>query len=254
VFTGKSPFNFQVGNGNTSTVSVLSASNVLVTNNLRDAFEFYRFRRVSLSLAPVSRFETTWPANSNSSAWSLGYLPEITLATSTSISQADVASLADAIVGSASVVNVASADESGTNTGKLLLPGDTARRTLRVMPKTLNMSLAKMFRCNPTGTTDDPATTQGTFIFAVADAAGANLVRAEGILSWTVELFEPVNSANITISKRLSSSTEEKDLQYISVDEEAASVTSMVLANPAPPPGKSGASSHSVVKKVPSSR
>lgn len=247
VFTlsGKSPFNFQVGNTNTSSAATLSASNVLVPNNLRNAFEFYRFRRVSLSLAPVSRFETSWPASSNAACWSLGYLPEITLSTLTSISQADVASLADSITGSASVVNVNSADESGTNTGKLLLPGDTVRRSLRVSPRTLNLGLAKMWRCNPSGTTDDPSTIQGTFIFAVTDAAGANLVRAQGELSWTVDLFEPLNAAGITLAKRLSTVTDEEK-SFISVDEEVGDHGGTRPPNPAPPPRLVGGRSPSV--------
>lgn len=198
--SGQGGYDVVVLNGNTSVVSSITANSFPQAGNVYKGFEFYKYTKLNFTISPPVRFETTVPASTLSAQWALGYMPEGTNATPTTITTNDVRSLPDSIGGMCQVVNVNTADESATNTGKLLVAGDTKERVLRVRKSALNCSLAKMFRTQ-SATTGDPAVLQGNVIVAVGDAAGTNTVKFFIRVTYTIRFFEPLFATDLSVPR-----------------------------------------------------
>jgi hypothetical protein len=199
LYSGKDQLDLVVANGNSSVAGAYSANgsfNTAVTN-ISKAFEYYRIERLRFTVMPVIRYESGFPTQSGSSIWAFGWLPETTNSTTTTITPGAVNTLSDSLTGMASIVNTQSADESGTNSGKSLVTGETVPRHLNVSRKTLRLGLAKMYRTQ-SGVTGDPATIQGTVILALGDTAGANTVKVNIFVDFTIRFFEPVDTTTIS--------------------------------------------------------
>jgi hypothetical protein len=190
-------------------------------------FEFYKYEKLDISVDPIIRFETSIPQNGTSGSWTLGYHPEVTTSATTTIDYRNVATLPDAVTGTASIVDATTSTSWYT--------GQTVNKTLRVMRKTLNLSEARMFRT--AATTEDTGATQGQLIFAVADSAGANTVILRGIVKYRVRFFEPLNTAAISsrryppVSRLFGTFTGASPSMGVSEDEEKSQCAVLV-----PPP------------------
>jgi len=177
----RASFGFTVANGNTSVVQGLTPQAIACLVDVCKAFKYYRFRELSLSIDPVVRFETTVPSTSACGNWAVAYVPDLITATSTTLTLGQVKSIKDSKGGMAQVVNVTVAP------GSLLSAGDTVQRVLRIRRKVLREGAQLAYFCQGT---PGAGVTQGEFIFAVGDAAGANTVFASGLIQGTIDFWE----------------------------------------------------------------
>jgi hypothetical protein len=120
-----------------------------------------------------------------------------------SLTTANVGTLDHFVSGMAQIVNSNVSNNSTLSSGwpgTLMVAGDTVSRRLSV-PTGRIPHQYPMYRTNDIGTTQDPATVQGNFLFAVGDSAGTNGVKFE--IQWvtTVRFFNPVDSTSITLPR-----------------------------------------------------
>jgi len=198
--SGKFALSFTVANGNTSVARSVTPSAFAPLANICLGFEYYRFTKLTARVPPIVRYETTTPQTTNAGAWAMAYLPEATNASTTGLSVGALETLSDCVDGTSQIVNVNAGNVAG---GTLMVAGLTTSKTLRVKARTLRLGLAKMYRTQ-SATTGDPAVQQGLFLFAVTDAAGANTVLAQAIVSFTCKFFEPVDASSISLRNLLS--------------------------------------------------
>jgi len=187
-----------VPNGDTSqgiglTPATLSAPLIA----LAKAFKYYRFKKLTFSLDPVVRFETTVPTTGSAGKWALAYVPEGVTASFTGVTPTQLLTCKDCVSGMAQVVNSNITDNSSLATGYpgyLLIAGDTTQRVLKVRRRTLNMGSQRYYFCQGTpGLT----TIQGDVLFALQDSAGGNTVVLKGLVHFTIDFVEPEDSINI---------------------------------------------------------
>jgi hypothetical protein len=192
--SGKDYGTLTIANGNTSVAFSVAPSTVSRLVNISKAFEFYRFTKLEFEFPPITRFETSEPASTFSSLVAVGWIPEQTNAASTTaIAFADVASLTQSCMFSASVVNANSV--TSVLNSNLLIPGTTGPTHLRLNRKTLLSTPTNWFRAN--GNAEDGFNAQGQLLAAVTDAAGANTVVIPFLLRYDVELAGRANSAAV---------------------------------------------------------
>jgi len=195
--SGKALVTMTVANGNTSTAAGIQPGYSRLSN-IQKAFEFYRFTRLSFLVPPWSRFETTWPENSQASAAALGYYPEETTATLTTVTPTALLGLDASIPLTGSVVDVNAI--GGTVNNDVLVTGDTTQRRLTVPKRVLLGTTTKWFRTNTTTSSEVAEITQGQLIFAVADSAGANTVVLNLHMSYTIEFCGNCDSTVLTLA------------------------------------------------------
>jgi len=120
-----------------------------------------------------------------------------------SLTTATVGTLDHSVAGMAQIVNSNVSNNSTLSSGwpgTLMVAGDTVSRNLSVPTGRIPHQFP-MYRTNNTSTTQDPATTQGNFLFAVGDSAGTNGVKFA--IQWvtTVRFFNPVDATTITLPR-----------------------------------------------------
>jgi len=195
--SGKSLIGFTIANGNTSVAQAVSPALFSRLSNVQKAFEFYRFKKLSFSVPPWCRQETTWAQNTSEGTGALGYYPELTTSTTTSIQPMSVLSLDASLLLAGSVVNANTV--GSTINACVLVPGDTCTRRLTVPRDILMGTTTRWFRTNATTSTEIAEITQGQLFFAVDDAAGANQVYLATHCSYTVEFCGNVDSTALTV-------------------------------------------------------
>jgi hypothetical protein len=196
--SGVMPYAVTITNTNTSATATLYPSNMGGRiANVAKAFEFYRFTHFTWEFPPQSRYETTLSiGNLSSAGWAaFGFDPELTNAVATTVAVTSVLTLSKSKSLMYNIVNVNTNDASGT--GTLMTPGNSGFTKLTVGRKFLLSVPLKWYR-NSAVTSFDTDFVQGTFIFAVADAAGATTVNLSGLLRYEVEFTGPVDFTNIT--------------------------------------------------------
>jgi len=166
--------------------------------NLQKAYEFYRFTRLTLDLIPAVRFETTLPSTSASGLGVVAYYPEITTATTTSLSVTAVAQLSASRLLALQIVNANTI--SSTVNSSQWVEGETKRVSLRVPRSVLLATPTRWFRTGLATTAEDLEIDQGTLIFAVQDAAGANTVVQYAHLSYTCEFNGQADMTTLTLT------------------------------------------------------
>jgi len=194
---GKAILTFQVANGNSSVINSLSPAAFARLTNVQKAFEFYRFTKVSLLVPPWGRWETTTPNNSSAVGAALGFYPEETTATTTTITPTSVLALDASIPLSGSVVNA----NTGSSTLQpcLWIGGDSCARRLTIPKRILLETTTKWFRTNGTTSSEVAEIVQGQLIFAVQDTAGANTVFLNTHVSYEVEFCGNTDSTALTL-------------------------------------------------------
>jgi len=252
--SGRCSMRLTVANGNTSVAFLLQPGNFQRLLNLQKNFEFYRFTSVMCVIPPWARYETSVPKTSLAASGAFGYYPELTTATTTAISAPSVLALESSLPLTGSLVNVNTTD-GAILPGNCVLVGQTQNQNLRVPRNVLLATPVKFWRCNSTASSEDFEITQGLFMFAVDDAAGANTVVLNVQLRYTVE-FAGQNDATVFTLEQppdVASTGSRMDPDEESATEEIAVIvgrTPVVLsrtggscATPAPagrprPPGK----------------
>lgn len=183
-----------IANGNTSRVLTIDTQAFAPLQNVSKAFKYYRFRKLTFVVPPIVRFETTLPLTSDAGDFGLGYTPDLVSVTTTSITVPQVCSLRDSIRGQMAIVNSNITNNSTLSAGYpgvLLAPGGGAR-VLRVRSSTLRDGSDQLYLC---AGTPGSFVSQGELIFAVNDAAGANTVKADILVKFTVDFYDWMDSS-----------------------------------------------------------
>jgi hypothetical protein len=185
--SGKQVVGLTVTNGNTASLSALSPLTFSgsVPFRLATAFKYFRFKRVSLHIPPIVRFETTVPTTSLAGLWCMAYVPEANGLT-TSTTYVNACSIPDNIIGTAQIVNSNVSNNSTLSTGwpgTLMVAGDTESKRFTIRSGALNEGVLRKYECK--------SDSQGTIILAVSDPAGGNTVVTQIVMSYTIEFSEP---------------------------------------------------------------
>jgi len=213
--TGVSTQVFLVANGNNSVTVPLAPLSFQRTSEIQHAYEFYRFTKLSITIPPHCRFETTQTNDSSCQEGAIGYFPEETNITSTAIVPQNVLALNDSMPFAIAVVNKNASD---THFGQLLAPGSTTKTVLRVARKSLKVGASMWYRCNGTASTENDFITQGTLIYAISDAAGATTVRCQAQIRYTIEwaggapttIFTVVKAAPLPSQKKIAQESDDE--------------------------------------------
>lgn len=137
-------------------------------------FEYYRAVGLRIDVEPIVRFETSVNNDSTCNSGVIGYYPEVTNATLSALTFADVAALIPSKSISMTVVALTAAGANAP--GAQLCSGENKTVRFIVPRKSLLGTPTKWFR-NATVTSYDVSIVQGTILFAVLDSAGANTIK-----------------------------------------------------------------------------
>jgi len=166
--------------------------------NLQKAYEFYRFTRLHLDLLPAARFETTLPATSASGLGVVAYYPEITTATTTSLTVTAVAQLSASRLLATQIVN---ANTVGATVNQdVWVVGESKRVALNVPRAILLSTPTRWFRTGLATTAEDLEIDQGTLIYACQDAAGANTVVQYAHVTYVCEFQGQADMTTLTLT------------------------------------------------------
>jgi len=222
-----------VANGNNSVAIALNPGISGRQSNIQKAYEFYRFTKLRIRIPPWARFETTWPQNTTCASGALGYYPELTTATTTTVGPAAVLGLQASIPLQGALVNANTV--GGTTNVNLISSGLTTTQSLVVPSTVLLGTSVKWFRTNATTSSEVAEITQGQLLFTVDDAAGANTVVLRMQLIYTIEYAGEVDATLLTLSSKprpllsISQSDDEKTDEeqpvYVKVPSSAKSLT-----------------------------
>lgn len=188
--SGSHFFEFVVASTNTSVAIGLLPGNFVRLSNIQKAFEFYRFTKLVLEVVPWVQENAGPVASSVASLGALGFYPELTTATLTSISAASVLSLDASIILAGSSTNATG--------GVIQFVGHTASRFLRVPKRILMATPVRWYRTQGTASSEDSEITQGLMIAALTTAAGASTVVMGVKVSYTCEFTANVDSTTLT--------------------------------------------------------
>jgi len=157
VMRGKAVLQSSIASSTVSQVILIQPSTFTRLANVQLGYEFYRFRRFRLKLVAPDYPESSLNTTGNH-VGAIGYYPEETKTTATTINWAAVASLACSRVFKATQV-IAGASA----------PGYTVPITLNVPPKILMNQPVKWYRCNSAGT-ENAEIVQGTLMMSIGAA------------------------------------------------------------------------------------
>ncbi len=188
--SGSDGVSLTIANGNTSVAANLAPALFQRTLALSGAYEYYRFVDIEVEIQPGLRRETNVNADTSALACIAGYVPEVSTATTTSLSYSTVASLEASKPWS---IGLEIYDTS--NSRFLGLPGHTVSQFLRVPRKVLLSTPTKWFRV--ASDTEDAETVQGQLLLACNNAAGANQIIAYCRVRYTIEFAGKAKSASI---------------------------------------------------------
>jgi len=190
---GKEPFSVVITNTNNCISQSLGPgafSDRL--KNLGFGFEFFRFTRLKWVIPPISRWETSLSSGFNNTAQSaaVAYLPEVPVSTVSTLTPTNLLSLE-----ASKPIQLNLGIEGAAASFVMSLPGNTTTQTL-VVPRSVLLAVpGKWYRNN--AITEDLLAVQGTFLFSVADAAGANTVVLNGQMEYEIEFSGQANTAVI---------------------------------------------------------
>jgi len=187
VVRGKAAVTLTVLSGNSSAGLLLQPGLFLRLNNMQKGSEFYRFTRLRMTVPPF-----VMPGNSATGNAVLGYYPEETPTTITSLSYTAVSCL------SASMPLAAQLILSGSPP-LLLAVGHTGFPTLSVPKDVLLTSAVKMFRTNAVVSGEDADIVQGTILACLLSTATANVTIPIHV-DYVVEFKGPVDSTLLTLT------------------------------------------------------
>jgi len=153
---------------------------------------------------PQTRFETTFPSTSLSSTYVIAYDKEGFSSTSTAVTASQAMSFDKCFVSSMAIVNTNSNASMGT--GVLAVPGETRMRRFNVSRKDLLGVPNKWYRMAALSGVDTDVT-QGNWLFAVEDSAGANTVELDCVMSYDIEFTGGMDFADVGVSRKVERAT-----------------------------------------------
>lgn len=167
---GKSFFDMGIGSGTSSVILNINPTTFDRLSLIGPAFEYYRFTKLSVKIQPAQRSApgAIGTLDSRESSLALGYLPEQTAATSTTISLESVAALDASECFTANLYS----ESGGSITGSV--PGTTVPTLLRVPKRVLLDTPTKWFRYSSDSV--DTIATQGQLILASRETADSTNV------------------------------------------------------------------------------
>jgi hypothetical protein len=158
--------------------------------NLSLGFEYYRFTKAVVRVPPQTRWETSLSSGFNNSAQTaaFAYLPEAPVG---SVSGLGPSTLLAIVPSKPFQYNLAI--EGAASTFIMSVPGNTQSWEFRIPKGVLLGVPGKWYRNNTIS--EDPLGVQGTFLVAVADAAGSNTVQFQAQLLYEIEFTGQANNA-----------------------------------------------------------